>query len=57
LRLEGTGYAESYAALAGALRQAASRFKGFVWDQGGRDFLGQTAQCMETWLGLLRRLG
>lgn len=57
LRLSGRTYAETYAALADALESEAPRFKGFVWDQGGREFLAETAQCMRTWLNAISRLG
>jgi hypothetical protein len=55
LGLSGSGYAETYAALADALEAAAPRFKGFVWDEGGRDFLRDTAACMRTWLNVIGR--
>ena len=55
--LGGTGYAETYATLADALAAQAPRFKGFVWDEGGREFLVETAQCMRTWLDAIRKLG
>jgi hypothetical protein len=57
LRLSGTDYVEAYASLADALSTEASRFRGFVWDEGGREFLLETAACMRTWLGVVRRLG
>lgn len=55
-RIEGNDYTQAYAALADALEEQSSRFKGFVWDQGGREFLAETAQCMRTWLKTLRTL-
>ncbi|HUP91367.1 MAG TPA: hypothetical protein VM074_03900 [Solimonas sp.] len=55
LKLSGASYAEAYAALADALEAHAPSCKGFVWDEGGRDFLRDTAACMRTWLGLLER--
>jgi hypothetical protein len=57
LKLSGSDYAEAYGALADALSGNAARFKGFVWDEGGREFLSETAGCMQTWLGTIRRLG
>jgi hypothetical protein len=54
LQLEGGDYAEAYRSLSDALGAAAGRFRGFVWEQGGREFLRETAACMKTWLGLLR---
>ena len=56
LKLAGSDYATAYAALADALEERAPRFSGFVWDQGGRDFLVETAACMRTWLRILRTL-
>jgi len=56
VRLDGGNYAEAYAALAEAIEAQAPKFRGFVWDQGGRDFLVDSAACMRTWLGVLRRL-
>jgi len=57
LSLEGDDYLEAYAALADALASQADRFTGFVWDDGGRDFLKDTTHCMFTWLDTLRRIG
>ncbi|HUR41094.1 MAG TPA: hypothetical protein VM240_07980 [Verrucomicrobiae bacterium] len=54
LRLSGTNYPQAYAALAEALASEADRFRGFVWDQGGRDFLRATARSMNTWLSVVR---
>jgi hypothetical protein len=56
LKLEGGDYASAYAALADALDAQAERFTGFVWDEGGREFLRETAGCMRTWLKILARL-
>jgi hypothetical protein len=54
LRLSGGTYGEAYAALADALAAEAARFRGFVWDDGGREFLLDTARCMKAWLALVR---
>ncbi|HWY24155.1 MAG TPA: hypothetical protein VNX47_04505, partial [Nevskia sp.] len=56
VKLSGGSYAEAYAALADAIEAQAPKFRGFVWDQGGREFLSESAACMRTWLGVLRRL-
>jgi hypothetical protein len=56
VKLEGSSYAEAYAALAEAIEAQAPKFRGFVWDQGGREFLTESAACMRTWLATLRRL-
>lgn len=55
LRLSGNTYPECYAALADALETDAHRFQGFVWDDGGRDFLVETARLMRHWLTLVER--
>ena len=56
VRLEGDNYSQAYSSLAEALDSAADNFKGFVWDDGGREFLKETATCMRTWLDALERL-
>lgn len=56
LKLEGSDYPQIYASLAYALEEQANSFTGFVWDEGGRDFLKDTAACMHTWLATLERL-
>lgn len=56
LRLQGADYPAAYAALADALEGRAARCHGFVWDQGGREFLVETAACMRTWLRVVRSL-
>lgn len=56
LKLPGGGYAQAYAALADALDEQAGHMSGFVWDQGGCDFLRDTAACMRRWLGLMDTL-
>jgi hypothetical protein len=53
LKLAGGNYAEAYASLADALAGHAQSLRGFIWDDGGREFLVDTAQCMRTWLKLV----
>jgi len=55
LRLSGGDYATSYAALADAIDAQREQFRGFVWDDGGREFLKDTAACMRTWLQVIRK--
>lgn len=55
LKLEGGDYRSAYASLADALDREAGRYKGFVWDEGGREFLRDTAACMRTWLDVTAR--
>ena len=56
LKLSGTTYPQVYAALADALQGQADHFKGFIWDDGGREFLRDTAACMRTWLRVVQSL-
>ena len=56
LPLRESSYAACYAELAHALEAGADRFRGFVWDDGGREFLRDTAACMQMWLKLIERL-
>jgi reversibly glycosylated polypeptide len=55
LKLEGSDYAGAYRSLADAIAASASGYKGFIWDEGGREFLLDTARCMHTWLDVVRR--
>jgi hypothetical protein len=55
--LSGDSYADAYASLAAALREEARRFTGFVWDEGGREFLVETADGMQDWLDVVSRVG
>jgi hypothetical protein len=57
LRLSGGDYRTAYGALAEALATQSDRFKGFVWDEGGREFLKETAACMQTWLRVVKAFG
>jgi hypothetical protein len=54
VKLTGGTYREAYACLADELAAVAPRCRGFVFDQGGRDFLGATAKHMRTWLEVLK---
>jgi hypothetical protein len=57
LKLTGGSYRDAYACLSDELASAAPRFRGFVFDQGGRDFLADTARHMRTWLRTVEKLG
>lgn len=57
VRLEGSSYPDAYESLAERLREQAGRFKGFIWDQGGRDFVVDIAACMQTWIQAAHRIG
>ena len=54
--LEGSAYPEAYACLADHIASAAPRFKGFLWDNGGRDFLLATAARMRLWLNAVEQI-
>jgi hypothetical protein len=56
LQLSGRSYRDAYESLTAALADAAAGFHGFVWDQGGRDFLAETATNMRIWQDALRRI-
>lgn len=57
VKLEGSNYSEAYASLADQLSSQAGKFSGFIWDDGGRDFLSETAECMQDWLAVVDRIG
>ena len=57
LELPGATYAETYLALADAIDTRAGSFKGFVWDQGAREFLGSTTANMRAWVDAVRSIG
>ncbi len=50
LKLAGGSYLEAYANLAEEIDAQADSFTGFIWDDGGRAFLHETAGHMRTWL-------
>lgn len=54
--LSASNFLDAYAELADALAEQAHRFTGFLWDEGGRDFLAETAGHMHTWLSAVRTL-
>lgn len=55
--LTASTYTEAYAELADAIGEQAERFSGFLWDEGGREFLRATSGHMRTWLAAIRTLG
>ncbi len=57
LRITGSNYIDAYACLAENIDANAEKFTGFVWDEGGRDFLRQTADNMRTWLSTIQTIG
>jgi hypothetical protein len=56
VQLSASNYTDAYAELADAIGEQASKFTGFLWDDGGREFLQQTATHMATWLDVVRTL-
>ncbi|MBI3866661.1 MAG: hypothetical protein HY290_32675 [Planctomycetia bacterium] len=56
LRLEGTGYLDAYDSLAARISESAAKFTGFIWDDGGRDFLREMSASMTTWSHIVRRI-
>ena len=57
VKLSGSNYLYSDHSLAEAMREKAAEFNGFVWDDGGREFLVETANCMQQWLTLYKQFG
>lgn len=57
LQIEGGSYPELYASLADALEAKAPSMSGFVWDEGGREFLRETAGHMRAWLDAVALIG
>ena len=55
VNLAGKDSITAYESLADNIASSAGRYKGFIWDDGGRDFLTQTASCMQTWLSVVKR--
>ena len=54
-QLEGNNCLDAYASLAARIEDDVETFRGFVWDDGGREFLRATAQAMKTWIAAVRR--
>lgn len=50
-------YPELYARLADALEEKGASMTGFVWDEGGREFLRDTAENMRAWLEAVAVIG
>lgn len=56
LKLSGSDYPGSYAALADALAAQADKFQGFIWTDASREYLRVLSQCLKTWLGAVKTL-
>jgi hypothetical protein len=57
LKVEGRSYPELYASLAAALEEKSASMSGFVWDEGGREFLRETGEHMRAWLEAVAVIG
>jgi hypothetical protein len=57
MTIAGDDYRELYAALADAIEEKSASMRGFVWDDGGRDFLRETAGHMRAWLEAVAVIG
>jgi hypothetical protein len=57
VKLDGSSYHDLYAALADAIEEKAATMRGFVWDEGGREFLHDTAANMRAWLEAVALIG
>lgn len=57
LQIGGGNYAEMYAEVADAIEAQSGAMRGFVWDDGGRDFLIDTAANMRAWLEAVKVIG
>jgi len=56
-KISGSSYRELYASLANAIEEKSASMSGFVWDEGGRDFLVETAGHMRAWLDAVSLIG
>lgn len=54
-QLEGGTTLDAYESLSENILQQAGKFQGFVWDDGGREFLKQTAEHMQIWLKCVKQ--
>ncbi|MFO1095511.1 MAG: hypothetical protein U0992_19735 [Planctomycetaceae bacterium] len=54
-RLEGRTPLAAYESLAAQIAAAAESFRGFIWDDGGREFLRETSHLMTVWIKCVRR--
>ncbi|MCA8992788.1 MAG: hypothetical protein KDA88_12440 [Planctomycetaceae bacterium] len=54
-KLDGTNGLDAYQSLAEQMHAAADQFTGFIWDDGGREFLRATSANMQTWVNCVRR--
>jgi hypothetical protein len=57
LELPAGSYREVYSALADAIEGWGASIRGFVWDEGGREFLRETVSHMRAWLEAVSVIG
>ncbi|MEA2163890.1 MAG: hypothetical protein QOK37_2017 [Thermoanaerobaculia bacterium] len=57
LKIGSGSYSEMFAEVADALESKSASMRGFVWDDGGRDFLADTAANMRAWIEAVRVIG
>jgi hypothetical protein len=55
-QMAGSNYTECYIELADALECQATRFRGLIWESGGRAFLKLTAKRMRQWTVLCKEI-
>jgi hypothetical protein len=57
VKLGGSTMFEAYGSLADEMLASADKFRGFIWDDGGREFLKDTAKWMQVWTRTVSRWG
>lgn len=55
--ISGSTYDELYLTLADGIEEISSRKRGFVWDDGGREFVTSTAEHMRAWVTAVKTIG
>ncbi len=54
VKLTGKSALEAYATMADEIECFATKTYGFVWNEGGREFLSETVKLMRIWLGIVQ---
>lgn len=52
--LSGANSLDVYSSLADEIAACTDRFTGFIWDDGGREFLKETSRLMNTWIRIVQ---
>lgn len=55
VKLQGSSPLEAYESLAAQIAESANDFSGFIWDDGGREFLKSMAEHMQVWIRTVKR--